>query len=56
MILLGASLLLLQQRSTRGQASDSWRQLSLSEFVQEMERLTTAPEEPSEEVWAAIRA
>ena len=55
-ILLGASLLLLQHRSTRGQASDSWRQLSLSEFVQEMERITTAPEEPSEEVWAAIRA
>ena len=53
--LLGFALLLLQNRSTQGQASDSWRQLSLSEFVQEMDRLTTAAQEPSAEVWAAIR-
>ena len=54
--LLAVLLLLLPDRATQGQTSESWRQLSLPEFVQEMQRLTTGEPSPTQEEWNAIRA
>jgi hypothetical protein len=43
-------------RATQGQTSDSWRQLSNTEFVQEMQRLTSGDPAPTPEQWTEIRA
>ena len=51
-----ALVLVLSNRCAHGQESDAWRPLSLGDFVREIERLTTAPEPLSDEVWGAIRS
>lgn len=50
------ALLVFTLRETAGQSSDDWRQLSLTEFVQEMEGLTSGEQPVTDALWAEIHA
>ena len=51
-----AALVWMGHAQVVGQSPDAWRQLSLAEFVREIEQLTTAAEPVSDELWTEIRA
>jgi len=50
-----AVLLLVLGRPTVGQSPDSWRQLSLPDFVQTIEQVTAATPPPTDALWKEIR-
>lgn len=51
-----AALVWMGHEQVVGQSSDAWRQLSLADFVREIEQLTTAAEPVSDELWTEIGA
>ncbi len=59
-VVLGAmvmcSLVGSSARQAAGQTPDAWRQLSLPDFVREIEQLTSAAEPVSDALWTEIRS
>ena len=53
---VGAVLLLSQHETASAQSPDSWRQLSLADFVREITQLTSGSEPLADELWAEIRS
>ncbi len=49
-------LMLVAGHETAGQSPDSWRQLSLTDFVNTIDELVTGTEPVSDELWTEIRS
>lgn len=56
LVALAAAGVLLGSRSSSGQTADGWRQLSLPDFVGEIERLTAGTAPLSDALWTEIRS